>query len=110
MFFGTFGTGVIEEVDSAHDRGKRVVQFVSKSVNHVSHGGKAFGLDQLLLDLLAECDVADRGYSAHDFVVASNQRTGGGAKRSPGAVAMLRREFYVPDLFDTGKHIAVEPG
>src|ERR1700719_560226 len=53
-----------QQFRNTQDRGQWIVQFVGPSGNHLPHGGKAFGLDQLLLKPLLLGNVAHRSDNA----------------------------------------------
>jgi hypothetical protein len=56
---GVIGSfALAEKVGYAKDSGERIVQLVGHASEHLAHGGKFFGLDELLLETLEIGDIA----------------------------------------------------
>ena len=98
------GSGIPEQFGDAQHRGERVIQLVGDSGDHLAHGGKSLGLDQLLLDALGLGDIAGGRDDALDLSGCPVERAGGSAEQAHFAVLALDKVFDAAVGAFSGKH------
>ena len=90
---GVVRSAFAQEVTDAEDGGQRIVQFVSGSRHHLTHGCEFFFLSGLQLCLLRFGYVASRRHDPADFSIGIKERARARAQNPPTAVSVLRPVF-----------------
>src|SRR5690242_4449856 len=75
--------GVAQKFGDAKNRGQRIIELVRDSREHLAHGSKFFGLNELLFEALEFGDVASRNNDAFDFAGLAEERTEVAAEAAP---------------------------
>src|SRR5580692_3116496 len=99
---------IAEQFADAKNGGKRIVEFVSHAGKHLAHGGKFFGLDELLLETLHFSDIAAGNDDTFNFAGFIDERAEMATEASDATFLVVNTNFDGAEKFATGDEIVEE--
>src|SRR5438477_1064866 len=97
-----------DQFGNAQNRGQRIIQFVRDSSQHLAHGGKFFGLDELFFEAFEVGNVAARKNDTFNFVVFIKQRTEVEENAAPFGLFIANAQFQGCKTLPTTNDVLVK--
>ena len=96
---------IAQQFANAENGGERIIQLVSNTGEHLTHGGELFSLDELLFEALKLSNVAAGDDHAFDLAVFIEERAEVAAKAAPLALFVAYLDLDGGKAATAGEHV-----